>query len=60
MLDVTNAIEERILFEGPDTVAAVFLEPLQNGGGCFVPPEGTSNGYARSATSTACCSSPTK
>ena len=26
--------------EGPDTVAAVFLEPLQNGGGCFVPPEG--------------------
>ena len=40
MLDVTDAIEERIRFEGPDTVAAVFLEPLQNGGGCFVPPEG--------------------
>jgi hypothetical protein len=40
MLDVTDAIETRILFEGPDTVAAVFLEPLQNGGGCFVPPEG--------------------
>ena len=40
MLAVTNAIEERIRFEGPDTVAAVFLEPLQNGGGCFVPPEG--------------------
>ena len=40
MLDVTNAIEDRIRFEGPDTVAAVFLEPLQNGGGCFVPPEG--------------------
>ena len=40
MLAVTNAIEDRIRFEGPDTVAAVFLEPLQNGGGCFVPPEG--------------------
>ena len=40
MLAVTNAIEERIRFEGPDTVAAVFLEPVQNGGGCFVPPEG--------------------
>jgi hypothetical protein len=40
MLAVTDAIEEAILFEGPDTVAAVFLEPLQNAGGCFVPPEG--------------------
>jgi len=40
MLAVTDAIEEQILFEGPDTVAAVFLEPLQNAGGCFVPPEG--------------------
>jgi adenosylmethionine-8-amino-7-oxononanoate aminotransferase len=33
-------IEERILFEGPDTVAAVYLEPVQNAGGCFTPPEG--------------------
>jgi adenosylmethionine-8-amino-7-oxononanoate aminotransferase len=24
--------------EGPDTVAAVFLEPVQNAGGCFPPP----------------------
>ena len=37
---VTNAIEAKILFEGPETVAAVFLEPVQNAGGCFVPPEG--------------------
>ena len=35
-----EAIEEAILFEGPDTVAAVILEPVQNGGGCFVPQDG--------------------
>ncbi len=40
MLAVTDAIEDAILFEGPDTVAAVFLEPVQNAGGCFVPPHG--------------------
>src|SRR4051812_34454266 len=26
--------------EGPSTVAAVFLEPVQNSGGCFPPPPG--------------------
>jgi adenosylmethionine-8-amino-7-oxononanoate aminotransferase len=35
-----DAIEEAILFEGPRTVAAVILEPVQNGGGCFVPQAG--------------------
>ncbi len=35
-----DAIEERILFEGPETVAAVILEPVQNAGGCLVPQEG--------------------
>ena len=33
-----HQIEEAILREGPDTVAAVFLEPVQNAGGCFTPP----------------------
>src|SRR5256714_4049353 len=35
-----DAIEEAISFEGPETVAAVMLEPVQNGGGCFVPQDG--------------------
>src|ERR671922_107598 len=35
-----DQIEERILFEGPETVAAVILEPLQNAGGCIPPQEG--------------------
>ena len=37
---LAEAIEHRIEFEGPDTVAAVILEPVQNAGGCFTPPEG--------------------
>jgi len=35
-----DRIEEAIEFEGPETVAAVFLEPVQNSGGCFPPPPG--------------------
>jgi len=35
-----DAIEERIEFEGAETVGAVILEPVQNAGGCFTPPEG--------------------
>ena len=35
-----NRIAEAIEFEGADTVAAVFLEPVQNAGGCFPPPPG--------------------
>jgi adenosylmethionine-8-amino-7-oxononanoate aminotransferase len=35
-----DAIEERIEFEGPSTVGAVILEPVQNAGGCFVPQDG--------------------
>jgi adenosylmethionine-8-amino-7-oxononanoate aminotransferase len=35
-----DEIERAILREGPETVAAVFLEPVQNSGGCFPPPPG--------------------
>ncbi|GAB3024120.1 putative aminotransferase, class III [Nocardioides flavus (ex Wang et al. 2016)] len=35
-----DRIGEAIEFEGADTVAAVFLEPVQNAGGCFPPPPG--------------------
>ena len=35
-----NRIAEAIEMEGPDSVAAVFLEPVQNAGGCFPPPPG--------------------
>jgi adenosylmethionine-8-amino-7-oxononanoate aminotransferase len=38
--DPAEAIRERIIFEGPETVSAVILEPVQNSGGCFVPPPG--------------------
>ena len=35
-----DAIEQAIVAAGPETVAAVFLEPVQNTGGCFPPPPG--------------------
>ncbi len=35
-----DRIAEAIEFEGPESVAAVFLEPVQNSGGCFPPPKG--------------------
>jgi adenosylmethionine-8-amino-7-oxononanoate aminotransferase len=37
---LAEAVAHRIEFEGPDTVAAVIMEPVQNAGGCFTPPEG--------------------
>lgn len=39
-LACANDIEQMILREGPDTVAAVFVEPVQNSGGCFTPADG--------------------
>ncbi|HUC57891.1 MAG TPA: aspartate aminotransferase family protein [Streptosporangiaceae bacterium] len=36
----SDEIERAILREGPESVAAVYLEPVQNSGGCFPPPPG--------------------
>ena len=35
-----DEIERAIVREGPASVAAVYLEPVQNSGGCFPPPPG--------------------
>ena len=36
----SDEIERTIVREGPETVAAIYLEPVQNSGGCFPPPPG--------------------
>jgi len=33
-------VEDAVLAEGPETVAMIIAEPVQNAGGCLVPPEG--------------------
>ena len=35
-----DQVERAILMEGPDSVAAVFVEPVQNAGGSIPPPPG--------------------
>nr|WP_274614049.1 aspartate aminotransferase family protein [Streptomonospora nanhaiensis] len=35
-----DQIEQAIVQNGPETVAAVYVEPVQNSGGCFPPPPG--------------------
>jgi adenosylmethionine-8-amino-7-oxononanoate aminotransferase len=35
-----DAVADLIEFEGPETVAAVIMEPVQNSGGAIVPPPG--------------------
>ena len=39
-----SELETLIVQEGPDTVAGIFLEPLQNAGGSLVPPAGYHDG----------------
>ncbi len=39
-LECVKAIEAKILEEGPETVSLVIAEPVQNGRGSVVPPEG--------------------
>jgi len=42
-------IEDVIIEEGPDTVAVIVAEPVQNAGGCLVPPPGYWEGLRRIA-----------
>jgi adenosylmethionine-8-amino-7-oxononanoate aminotransferase len=35
-----DELEQAVIAEGPETVAMIIAEPIQNAGGCFVPPEG--------------------
>ncbi|MFC7344254.1 aspartate aminotransferase family protein [Saccharopolyspora griseoalba] len=39
-LDCVRSIERVIAEEGAETIAAIFAEPVQNGRGALVPPEG--------------------
>lgn len=39
-LRCADDLELRIEMEGPETIAAVFMEPVQNTGGAFTPPDG--------------------
>src|SRR3954451_838855 len=39
-LHAADAVEDAIKAEAPGTVAAVVVEPVQNAGGCLVPPPG--------------------
>ena len=38
--DLIDEIEQAILAEGPETVAMIIAEPVQNAGGSLTPPEG--------------------
>ena len=38
--DLLQEMEDTILAEGPETIAMIIAEPVQNAGGCLVPPEG--------------------
>jgi adenosylmethionine-8-amino-7-oxononanoate aminotransferase len=42
-------IEDVILEEGPDTIGVIIAEPVQNAGGCLVPPPGYWQGLRRLA-----------
>jgi adenosylmethionine-8-amino-7-oxononanoate aminotransferase len=35
-----DEVERTIEAEGPESVAAIIMEPVQNSGGCIVPPDG--------------------
>ncbi len=42
-------VEQAVIEEGPETVAMIIAEPVQNAGGCLVPPDGYWEGLRRIA-----------
>jgi adenosylmethionine-8-amino-7-oxononanoate aminotransferase len=38
--NLLDELEQAVLDEGPETVAMIIAEPVQNAGGCLVPPSG--------------------
>ena len=53
-------LEHTIEAAGPETVAMVIMEPVQNAGGAFTPPEGYWRACASCATATTSCSARTR
>ena len=53
-------LEKMILAEGPDTVAAMWAEPIMGAGGVIVPPRTYFEKIQAVLRSTMCCSSPTR
>jgi adenosylmethionine-8-amino-7-oxononanoate aminotransferase len=45
-----DELEQAILAMGPETVCMVHMEPVQNAGGCFTPPEGYWHGVREICT----------
>ena len=59
--EAADALEEAILREGPDTVAAFLAEPVVgSAAGAVVPPPTTGRASPKSAASTTFSSSPTR
>ncbi len=51
---------QAILAAGPETVAMVIMEPVQNSGGAFTPPAGYFQGVRALCDRTGSCSAPTR
>lgn len=48
-----NKLREQVIYEGPDSVAAIVMETITGSNVVIIPPEATSQECARSAMTTA-------